>query len=669
MKNKKLLALLVSLNLILVLAVVFIAQETKSIDMFANSAQANETDAATSAPEDEPKAFATETPTEALAVTAKPSETDSAAAAPSGEAEPDGNGASTSAFLDRVSPLRDEVLKDEFLNTEKEAKFDPLGYIVFISACDGTARAKVYNGTGKELSTAWDNAVRNVQQDWDTENSALPRWIRADVAVNVMPKPYKTVRNEIDRATAGFDFYGLSLDPQFEYAIIDGEINGLGIYNYSKDRVNRTRLNVWLAERGHEELEELPDEFIVFECRSWFLDEDNTVYPLCHEGADTGRRELSYISRDYLQDIIDKSSSYLLDQVNPDGTFIYGRYPMYDLEMTTYNILRHSGTIWSLICRYRMFPDDSLKATIENTIDYMLTQLNYPEEGVGYLHEAKSAEYKLGGNGIAIVTMTEYMDVFNSDKYRDACIALGEGILQQQDPEKGSYWHILNDDFSRGDEFRTVYYDGECTFALVRLYGLTGDQKWLDAACKAIDHFIAEDYTQYRDHWVAYSLNEVTKYVDREEYYEFALENATNNYRRIAGRWRTYPTNLELLISTFETWQRMVDKGIDTDDFDVKQLLDVISARAHRQLSGYFYPEVAMYMANPQRILNSFMMRNDDFRVRIDDVQHNIGGFYLYWKNYDAMIAAGLDTSVTDAGLAVDPDAGVGVVVVMAEGD
>ena len=33
-----------------------------------------------------------------------------------------------------------------------------------------------------------------------------------------------------------------------------------------------------------------------------------------------------------------------------------------------------------------------------------------------------------------------------------------------------------------------------------------------DAACKAIDHFIAEDYTQYRDHWVAYSLNEVTKY-------------------------------------------------------------------------------------------------------------------------------------------------------------
>ena len=92
----------------------------------------------------------------------------------------------------------------------------------------------------------------------------------------------------------------------------------------------------------------------------------------------------------------------------------------------------------------------------------------------------------------------------------------------------------------------------------------------------------------------------------------------------------------------------MVDKGIDTGDFEVKDLLDVISARANRQLSGYFYPELAMYMKNPQRILGSFMMRNDKFRVRIDDVQHNIGGFYLYWKNYDAMVAAGLDTDVTD---------------------
>lgn len=648
MKNKKLLALLVFAALLIILVVAIASQTSKTTIVYVEGDEPVSNETATDTPANEAETPETVTAADAPAGEDKPQDNEKATEAPANEAEPVVNAALRGDFIDRVSPLREEVLKDEFLNTEDEAKFDPVGYVVFISLCDGNTRAKVCNGTGFELPVAWNNAVQKAQQGWFAEHTELPKWIRVDVAINTMIKSYSTVRNEIDRGTAGFDFYGLSLDPQFEYAILEGEINGRGIYNYDKDKVSLTKLNQWLEEMGHEPLETMPEEFTVFECLSWFLDEDGTVYPICHDGADTSRREIASIDKDYAEHIIDTASSFILDQVKPDGTFIYGYYPQYDKEMDTYNILRHSGTIWSLICRYRMFPDESLKATIESTIDYMISQIRYSEEGVGYLHEAKSYEYKLGGNGIAIVTMTEYMDVFQDDRYRDVCVALGEGILQQQDPEKGSYWHVLDNDFSRGDEFRTVYYDGECTFALVRLYGLTGEQKWLDAACKAIDHFIAEDYTQYRDHWVAYSLNEITKYLDNEDYYEFALENATDNYRRITGRFRTYPTNLELLISTFETWQRMVDKGIDTKGFDVKELLDVISGRANRQLSGYFYPEVAMYMANPQRILNSFMMRNDDFRVRIDDVQHNIGGFYLYWKNYDAMIAAGLDSSLKD---------------------
>ena len=79
------------------------------------------------------------------------------------------------------------------------------------------------------------------------------------------------------------------------------------------------------------------------------------------------------------------------------------------------------------------------------------------------------------------------------------------------------------------EEFRTVYYDGEATFALCRLYSVTGDQVWLDAAKSAVNHFIAADYVQYRDQWVAYSMNEITKYVDDPAYYAFALRNVQEN--------------------------------------------------------------------------------------------------------------------------------------------
>ena len=44
------------------------------------------------------------------------------------------------------------------------------------------------------------------------------------------------------------------------------------------------------------------------------------------------------------------------------------------------------------------------------------------------------------------------------------------------------------------------------------------------------------------------------------------------------------------------------------------------------------------------------MVRHDGYRVRIDDVQHNIGGFYKYYKNYDKMVEDGLLQAVHKAG-------------------
>ena len=551
------------------------------------------------------------------------------------------------AFIEKANHLKAAVVTDETVNALGESTVDGIGHVVLFSVSDGASRARVYTGKGKTLSDAWENAVQRTAKGIKGDNADV-LWLRADVVSKSWPATALDMLNEIEDTPSGFDYNGLSIDPKFETAFPEGMMNGMGLYDYSDDRIDIDRLNDWLEENGKQPLKIVPDDMIAFEAWGWFCDENNEIYPLCREGADRGRRQVPALDADLAKEVIYNASSYLMNQVQADGRFIYGLRPQFDKEIDSYNILRHTGTIWSLICRYRMFPDDALKEKIDSTIAYMLSQIRYDDTGAGYIYEADDAEVKLGGNGIAILALTEYMDVFQTDVHTEVCKELGEGILKQQDPDTGGYWHVLTPDFEKLEEFRTIYYDGECTFGLTRLYNLTGEQKWLDAACKAIDHFIAEDYTQYRDHWVAYSLNEVTKVLDRQDYYDFALANATNNYKRILGRWRTYPTNLELLISAFETWQRMVDKGIDTGDFNVQGLLDAIAARANRQLSGYFFPEQAMYMANPQRILDAFMMRDDRFRVRIDDVQHNIGGFYLYWKNYDAMLAAGLDPGRMD---------------------
>lgn len=79
--------------------------------------------------------------------------------------------------------------------------------------------------------------------------------------------------------------------------------------------------------------------------------------------------------------------------------------------------------------------------------------------------------------------LTEYMDATGSQRHRTLCEELGNGIMELFDKRDGSFFHVLNfPTLSPKDKFRTVYYDGEATFALARLYGFTGDKKWLDAA-------------------------------------------------------------------------------------------------------------------------------------------------------------------------------------------
>lgn len=347
----------------------------------------------------------------------------------------------------------------------------------------------------------------------------------------------------------------------------------------------------------------------------------------------------------YVKSLLKNSTDFLKNQINDDGSFIYGIYPRFDNDIENYNIVRHTSTVWSLICAYRIQEDEQLKKDIEKTIEYMLDEVVYKDENTAYLYEKKSNEIKLGGCGMAVIALTEYMDVFNNTNYLDVCNALGNGILTMFDEDTGQYIHVLNGDFSNKEKFRTIYYDGEATFALSKLYGLTQEQKWLDMAEIAVNHFIEENYEQYKDHWIAYSLNEITKYVDNEKYYSFALKNAQENLQAIYERDTTYHTYLELLMATFETYDRMKERNISVEyekEFDLDFFLDTIYYRSNHMLNGYFFPEYAMYMKSPERILNSFFVRHDGFRIRIDDIQHNIDGYYMYYKNYEKLLSYGM---------------------------
>ena len=529
-------------------------------------------------------------------------------------------------------------------------------YVVFLSVCDEKTRARVFTGTGSSVDDAWNAAERDALS-YMKKNKFNLAWAKADI-VDSMERAPATDLNDLVVSTVYQNFFrkGIALDDDFKTAFLEAEISGNklvryysesevadGAIDYSANPLHLDNINYYLRYwRDGKPIDRLPEQIILFTTMGYFCDEADRVYPLYNEGMDTGRRREA-VDADVLEPLVLGASAYLYRMIQPDGRFVYGYYPVFDNWMTGYNIVRHASSLWSLLNLYRMTDDESLVAGIDRGMAYLADAIAYQDAETAYLVEYKVDEIKLGGSGMAIVAMTEYMDVFGSDKYVTLVEHLANGILEMQDPDSGEYYHVLNyPDFSRKEAYRTVYYDGEATFALARAYTCTGLDKYLDGAKQAVEHFIARDYTRYRDHWVAYSLHEVTKYAPDPRYFAFALENVSKNLDRIYNQTTSYHTYLELLAISWQTYQRALESGVDVEglaDFDAVYFAQALYHRASYMLNSYFFPEYAMYMKVPEDALGAFFVRHDSFRIRIDDIQHFIGGYYFFLKNYDSIRA------------------------------
>lgn len=604
------------------------------------------------------------------------------------------------------------------------------GFLVFLSFSDGSARADVVHGSGADIAEAFADAQ---QKAWIIIQKKRQRfrWLKVDVVTEYAPTDAKTLAYMIkEPGWNEFFRFGLTFDRSFRTALLEEELNGAKILDYASGSISLADLNRYLKKAGRPALPKLPEFFLLFQTAGFFYDADSAtnaaaatdtdsaastdadsapasgcVIPLIPDGLSRGRREIQNLDAAAARSFVTAAASFLEKQVQQDGSFRYGYYPRFDRVIPGYNCMRHASTIWSLLCQYRITQKASVLSLAARSIEYLLSHaLVYRDPDTAYLSEPLKDEIKLGGGGVLILAITEYLDLCSEEsrpaiprseeprpailrsgeprpailhsgepltkapnaeilhtkdvlpeqealrrRYTEIACALGNGILSLLNPETDEFSHVLNMDFSLKERYRTVYYDGEAAYALCRLYRLTKEEKWLFYAEKAVDHFLAADYTRYRDHWVAYAMNEITRYIHRDDYDTFALRNARVNLDFLYKRETTYHTFLELLMVTFETYERILaeNPGLPyLNEFDLPYFLRTIRVRADRMLNGFFFPEYAMYMRCPDKILGSFMVRHDGFRVRIDDIQHNIGGFYLYYKNYSRLLALGMPKDI-----------------------
>ncbi|MFD3273870.1 hypothetical protein ACE3MS_27595 [Paenibacillus dendritiformis] len=521
-------------------------------------------------------------------------------------------------------------------------------FVCFISVCDMKTRARVFQGTGNNIDSCWKNAVDKCKKFIKATRFDVC-WIKADLVREI--REY-SIDEFIRHSTKARNFYqrdGLSFDPMFNLAFLEQEVNANVFIkkgkDKEKDRIHIENVNFYLKTyrdvRFPVRLSDIQSVYL-FSTYSYFYDSE--CYPLCTNGLNIGRRQVDALSKELLFRLINTSSTYLANQVDDSGKFVYGYFPCFNKEIEWYNMLRHASTTFSMIEAYEITQSDELKIGIQRAVGYLINEgIKRLADGQGrqlaFVVE-RNDEIKLGANAAAILALTKYIEVFDDRSHLALANALAEGIEAMQDNDSGAFVHVLDyPQLSVKERFRIIYYDGEAAFALMRLYGIERNARWLSIVEKAFSHFIKEDYWKHHDHWLSYCTSELTKYKPFPEYVEFGLKNVSGKLNFILNRETTYPTFLELLMATVNMIERIQsDSRLAAllDAFDQTKLMEAIEHRARHQLNGFFFPEAAMYFKSPETILGSFFIRHHSFRVRIDDVEHNISGYCNYYRTFIA---------------------------------
>lgn len=511
-------------------------------------------------------------------------------------------------------------------------------FVVFVSATDGDSRARVKTITASTLG----ELSKRLEEKGPMQLLGA-RHVRLDWATSVQAISFATYKAALKKVKRNYSRKGVSLDANFKHAITEGELNGSALFYKGAQvphcEMNLNNLEVYWKRRFGETFEAPMDSDTVylFPSDGLFLDRDrDEIVRLEPSGLNGGRRVFDLMQPDNLDFLICESAGYLAAQVNESGLFHYGRHPCFDRSIKHYNTLRHASSTYALCEAYELLRSDDLRAAIDRSLRQIAKHLVKYRSGPGlasaFLMDSGN-EIKLGGNAVAILACCKFFEVTGDKTVLELAHLLGAGILSMQRTD-GSFYHILDaETLTPKEDYRTVYYDGEAAFALMRLYGATGDQRWLDATRRAVDYFIAKDYWQYNDHWLAYCVNELSRHCTDPKYIAFGVRNVRDYLPFIRERITTFPTLLELCCATRLLLQRSLQDAslvpvIDALDLDAFR--DAMEHRAQYLTNGFFFPEVAMHFRNPASVTGSFFIRHHGFRVRIDDVEHYLSGLIAY---------------------------------------
>ncbi|MGA1823195.1 MAG: hypothetical protein ACMUIP_00935 [bacterium] len=521
---------------------------------------------------------------------------------------------------------------------------DKVPRIVFISVSNGASAAKVFIGSGQGIGKAIKQALCKVNRIRET--GFQPKWIKFDVVQRVFIQPPP---DNNPPQFAG-SLYGLAFNRRTGFAFLPQELVAYRLLdnqqelklNYIKAYIEKRLLREMSVQRmGPINMTDV----YRFSTSSFFSD-GQKFFPLYR-----GHRIINDIRRDDLLLAAIYGGEYLTRNMGADGRFMYTYIPGIDRASDEYNILRHAGTIYSMIELYQVTEDEALLHAVERGIHYLLkSAIPWGAGSNRSLCIIEQGEIKLGGNALAAIALAKYSEVTGNRNYLSQIRALGKWIQSVQDESGQFIIHKQSYTDYKVHNFMSEYYPGEAILAMVRIYAVYPDKSLLDTAEKGAGYLInvrdkgLSKSEVLHDHWLLYALNDLYRYRDKKVYLDHAFlianaimhsQNRNPAYPDYVGSYYMSPGST----STATRSEALCAAYLLARDFgfsaEAQNIMEAIKLGVTFQLQTQFRPESVLYLKNPQRCLGGIHRSLTNHEIRIDYIQHTLSSLLGLYRIMD----------------------------------
>lgn len=334
---------------------------------------------------------------------------------------------------------------------------------------------------------------------------------------------------------------------------------------------------------------------------------------------------------------------YLVAHTNTDGSFVYQYNPVTGKTSSSYNILRHAGTAYSLLELYEATNKKKYLETAERALVFLTNHITACPNTTDALCVEEDGEIKLGGNALAVLAFTKYISVTPDPKseYLSLAQSLAKFLTGVQTPDGEFSVHKIFAENGEDSGFESQYYPGEALFALTRLYAVDGDAQWIESAHRGARWLIeirdkgVPTQQLNHDHWLLYALNEL--YADQPEdlYVQHAQRiteailaaqhsGRSGDQKEWNGGFYTPPrstptaTRTEGLGAAYHIFKKNGDSAY------AETVRRAMENAIEFQLKTQFTVQKLRELNAERAGLGGFHESLDAYDVRIDYVQHNI---------------------------------------------